>query len=177
MDFWAVTARYHQQRISSRDPGRSGWSGGGEKRDTTISIPPTRNSAPCRQRTFVEINFRREMATSKNETIRGQEEERQREMMVKRSIITQSVRILGKRSEGNKWPRCTPESDRLKVLHDFPTWDRNRDKTLQARHCYGFDAPHTRDPRVWRGWVENKTLTSLVLTSAGVRRKRNPTLW
>jgi hypothetical protein len=43
---------------------------GGEKKESRrSSTPPTRDSAPCRRRTFVEKTFRREMATSKNETI------------------------------------------------------------------------------------------------------------
>src|SRR3954466_10565174 len=48
------------------DPGERGR---GKEESRRSSTPPTRDSAPCRRRTSVEINFRREMATSKNETI------------------------------------------------------------------------------------------------------------
>src|SRR4051812_47467260 len=49
------------------DPGERGR---GKERQRS-STPPTRDSAPCRTTNSVEKTFRREMATSKNETIEG----------------------------------------------------------------------------------------------------------
>src|SRR3954468_15747457 len=49
------------------DPGARGR---GKEKSRRSSTPPTRDSAPCRRRTSVEINFRREMVTSENETTR-----------------------------------------------------------------------------------------------------------
>src|ERR1041385_2693326 len=43
--------------------------GGERKQSRRSSTPPTRDSAPCRRRASVKINFRREMATSENENI------------------------------------------------------------------------------------------------------------
>src|SRR3954470_19694674 len=49
------------------DPGERGR---GREKSRRSSTPPTRDSAPCRRRTSVEKFFRREMATSENETTR-----------------------------------------------------------------------------------------------------------
>ena len=97
-------------------------------------------------------NFCTEMATSKNETIRRS---RGRATMVNDDQIEafslKVVRIQCKRTEVKGWPRCAPESDKLKVLQEFLTWDQNRDNTLQEKHCNESNTPHSRDPRVWRG--------------------------
>src|SRR4051812_15496724 len=47
-----------------------GGKGEREKRETTKnSTPPTKNSTPCRRRTSVEINFRRETRSSESENV------------------------------------------------------------------------------------------------------------
>src|ERR1041385_6322907 len=98
------------------DPGERGK----RKETRRSSTPPTRDSAPCRRRASVEINFRRETATSENETIERSRGRTIVQATIKRSILTEIVRILGKRTEVNRRPRCYPESEKLKVLPDFP---------------------------------------------------------
>src|SRR3954469_7604271 len=53
------------------DPGERGE----RKENRRSSTPPTRDSAPRQRRTFVEINFRREMTSSKIQHRRCEEEE------------------------------------------------------------------------------------------------------
>src|SRR3954470_2165980 len=55
------------------DPGERGK----RKERRRSSTPPTRDSAPCRRRTSVEIIFQRETTSSKIRNRRCQEEERQ----------------------------------------------------------------------------------------------------
>src|ERR1041385_8568860 len=47
------------------DPGERGR---GKEESRQSSTPPTRDFAPCRRRTFLEIIFRRETVTSENKT-------------------------------------------------------------------------------------------------------------
>src|ERR1041385_4282744 len=68
---WAVTIQHHQQGISSRDPGRSGGEGKGKRESTIFN---TTNKGLCSMSTsnFGRYKFfRRETATSENETIRS----------------------------------------------------------------------------------------------------------
>src|ERR1041385_154456 len=78
------------------DPGERGR---GKEESRRSSTPPTRDSAPCRRRTSVEINFRREITSSEKRNLQCQEEERPFKVTIKGSILTGIVKILGKRNE------------------------------------------------------------------------------
>ena len=146
----ATTNRGSRPEIQD-DPGGRGEGRGRRSKRWRSRHHQQRISIPCRQRTSVDIFSAERWRRRRTKPSGDQEDERQLKTTIKRSILTQIMRILGKRTEVNGWPRYKPKSDRLKVLQDFPTWDRNRDNTLQARHFNGSDTPHSRDPRIWRG--------------------------
>src|ERR1041385_2539138 len=81
---------------------------GSEKRVDDCSTPPTRDSAPCRRRASVEINFHRETTSSEKRNRQCKEEERHFKATIKGSTLTQIMRILDKRNEVNGGPRCLP---------------------------------------------------------------------
>src|SRR3954469_12536546 len=68
-EIWAVTIQHHQQGISSRDPGRSGGEGKGERREPTIFN--TTNKGLCSMSTSnsVEILSAERRHRRKNETV------------------------------------------------------------------------------------------------------------
>src|SRR3954467_11656472 len=70
LNFRAVTARYHQQWISSRDPGRSGGEGErGEARDDDLQHQQEGTRLHVDDELLLR-RFRRETTTSKDEAIK-----------------------------------------------------------------------------------------------------------
>src|ERR1041385_5419948 len=92
-----------------------------EKRESTIFN--TTNKGLCSMSTS---NFGRDKISAERRQRRktkpsgDQEEERQLKATIKGSTLTEIVRILGKRTEVNRRPRCYLELEKLKVLPDFP---------------------------------------------------------
>src|ERR1041385_6586923 len=80
------------------DPGERGK----RKERRRSSTPPTKDSAPCRRRTSIEINFSRETTSLEKRNRQCQEEERHFKATIKGSTLTQIMRILGKRNEFNE---------------------------------------------------------------------------
>ena len=105
----------------------------GRKRETTIFNTTNKGPYSMSTSSFCRDKFfRREVATSEERNHQVSRGGTTVNATIKGSILTQIVRTLDKRTKVNKRPRCYPESEKLKVLPDFPNL-RSESRQYDAR--------------------------------------------